>query len=64
MLKNSLKDLGINFGVSILKTKFPYKFAIEDNLFYFILFYKGNIPRFNYYEDISKEEYNDIYSEN
>jgi hypothetical protein len=59
MLNNSLKHLGINFDVSILKTKFPYKFAIQDNLFY-----KGNITRLNYYEDISKEEYNDIYSEN
>lgn len=33
ILPNSLRKLGENFQVAILKSKFPYKFAKQDQLF-------------------------------
>ena len=59
ILNDSLKNLGKSFDVSILKSKFPYKFALENNLFY-----KGYTPKFEYYEDITLKEYNEIWSDN
>lgn len=59
MLADSLNRLGKNFEVNTLKSVFPYKFSTEDHLFY-----KGNTPDISYYENISKEEYKNIYSEN
>jgi hypothetical protein len=59
MLAYSLNKLGNNFEVDTLKSVFPYKFSTEDHLFY-----KGNTPDISYYENISKEEYKNIYSEN
>ena len=59
ILNNNLRDLGKSFDVSVLKGIFPYKFAKEDNLFYV-----WNTPKFQYYEDITIEEYNKMYSEN
>lgn len=53
MLSDKLITLGENFEVATLKSKFPYKFLIQDNLFY-----EGNTPSIDYYEDITKDEYN------
>lgn len=52
---SSLYNLGLDFYVSTLKSKFPYMFATQDNLFY-----TGEIPSFNYYKDITMEEYKDM----
>jgi len=59
ILTDSLSRLGKNFEVETIKSIFPYKFANED-----LLFYKGKTPTINFYENISKEEYNKIYSNN
>lgn len=56
ILPDSLSDLGENFEVETLKTKFPYSFAKQDNLFYI-----GDTPNKVYYNDISDEEYSSIY---
>lgn len=42
-----------------LKSIFPYKFALRDNLFY-----KGNTPNVSYYKDISAKDSISIYSHN
>ena len=52
ILSDKLINLGKNFAVSTIKSKFTYKFAIEDNLFY-----QGIAPPISYYEDIKKEHY-------
>jgi hypothetical protein len=52
MLSDKLLKLGENFGVSTLKSKFPYSFALEDNLFY-----ESTTPSMNYYEYIKKDDY-------
>lgn len=59
ILTDSLSKLGKNYEVSIIKSIFPYKFATENHLFY-----KGTTPCINLYENISNEEYNNIYSNN
>lgn len=59
MLNNSLVKLGKYFGVETQKSVFPYKFSIQDNLFY-----KGHTPGIDLYNNLSIDEYNDIYSEN
>ena len=43
---------GDDFGVSVLKTPFPYDFATQDNLFY-----EGDFPSIHYYPGISLEAY-------
>jgi hypothetical protein len=57
MLNDSLDVLAKNFEVDTLKSKFPYKFSIESNLFY-----KGNTPDKSLYDNISDDEYKNIYS--
>ena len=52
MLPDKLSQLGENFGVSVLKTPFPYDFATQDNLFYV-----GDIPSIHYYPGINLEDY-------
>ena len=59
MLTNSLSKLGKSFEVDTLKSYFPYKFSTTENLFY-----KGITPNIIYYENITLEEYNKIYSSN
>jgi hypothetical protein len=49
----------VEFNVENLKTTFPYDFALEDNLFY-----KGSTPAIEYYNDITKEQYTDLYKVN
>ncbi len=56
MLPNKLITLVENFNVTTLKSKFPYKFASEDHLFY-----EGAMPSIDLYEDIKDEEYKDMY---
>jgi hypothetical protein len=56
MLNSSLDSLSKSFGVDCLKSIFPYKFSIESNLFY-----KGNTPDKQYYNNISDKEYDNIY---
>ena len=55
MLPQALSKLGDNFGVTTIKSKFPYKFAVEDHLFY-----EGPMPSIDMYDNISLVEYNDI----
>lgn len=55
MLSDKLITLGENFWVSTLKSKFPYKFALEDNLFY-----EGNTPLIDFYKNITQEEYDNL----
>ena len=55
MLADKLIKLGKNFGVATIKSKFPYKFAIQDHLFY-----EGAMPSIEYYEGIKDEEYKDM----
>jgi len=53
MLSDSLLRLGQNFEVATIKSKFPYKFSTQSNLFY-----KGATPGINFYKnDIKSEEY-------
>lgn len=52
ILPNKLITLGENFKVDTIKTKFPYRFAIQDHLFY-----EGLSPGMEYYDDITNEEY-------
>ena len=56
ILPDSLYNLGKNFEVETLKTRFPYNFAKKENLFYI-----GDTPNKIHYKDISDEEYNSIY---
>ncbi len=58
MLVNKLSKLAEDFGVETQKSVFPYKFAIEDNLFY-----KGHTPGIHFYKDVSVEDYSKIYQE-
>lgn len=56
MLPDKLDQLGKDFKVHTIKTKFPYKFAVQDNLFY-----EGSMPSIDYYDDITENEYSDLY---
>ena len=56
MLPNSLLKFGNNFGVATIKSKFPYKFAVQDHLFY-----EGAMPSIGYYEDITEQEYKNMF---
>jgi len=55
MLSKSLKALGNSFKVDTLKSYFPYKFSVSDNLFYV-----GDTPDIIYYQDISEEVYKSL----
>lgn len=55
MLPSSLAKLGANFDVATIKSKFPYRFATQDHLFY-----TGSTPNIEYYDDIENKEYKDI----
>lgn len=52
LLPRSLAELGKDFNVATIKSKFPYAFSVQDNLFY-----KGPMPAIEYYSDITLEEY-------
>jgi len=59
VLPQSLHDLGKSFSVETLKTKFPYRFSKQYNLFYI-----GETPDILYYDNISQKEYKDLYQKN
>ena len=50
LLPSSLRKLGKSFNVELLKGIFPY--ALTD------INYKGNVPEFKYFSDITIEDYN------
>lgn len=52
MMTNKLIDLGRDFEVATIKSQFPYKFGTQDHLFY-----EGNLPSIEYYDNISYKEY-------
>lgn len=56
LLTKSLKNLGRDFEVETQKSIFPYKFSIENHLFY-----EGSTPEMKFYDNISIEEYDKIY---
>ena len=58
VLTNSLEKLGEDFDVPTLKSKFPYTFVKENTLFY-----KGNTPNIEYYNDITQDDYDKMYKE-
>jgi DNA polymerase type B, organellar and viral len=53
----SLRNLGKTFGVLTQKSIFPYTFVNENNLDYI-----GPVPDFKYFNNISKNEYNEYKS--
>ena len=55
ILPSSLKKLAINFNVA-QKGIYPYKFVNDNTLDYI-----GNVPEYNYFDNISLEEYNEYY---
>lgn len=55
ILPSSLDNLGKSFDVTTKKDVFPYTFVNKDNLNY-----KGDLPDFSYYKNISQNEYNNI----
>jgi len=55
ILPSSLDNLGKSFDVSTKKDVFPYTFVSKDNLNY-----KGKLPDFSYYKNITQDEYNNI----
>ena len=59
MFTTSLNKLGRDFDVKTLKSVFPYKFATDSHLFY-----KGNTPDIEFYNDMSKEQYKLLYTDN
>ena len=58
LLPDSLRSLGLCFGVNTQKSIFPYSFVNEANLDYI-----GTIPEFKYFDGISSIDYN-CYIEN
>jgi len=59
ILPSSLRKLCSDYKVDLAKSYFPYRFAISDNLFY-----KGQTPNYNYFEDVPMDVYNSFISEN
>lgn len=59
MLPDSLEVLGKSFEVETLKSVFPYKFSLVDNLFY-----TGKTPNISYYENISMDDYKNLIIDN
>jgi hypothetical protein len=58
IFNSSLRDLAKSYDCNFKKSYFPYKFSTTDNLFY-----EGITPGINYYEDISINQYKEIYSD-
>ena len=54
LLPPSLAQLGKDFNVAIIKSKFPYAFSVQDNLFY-----KGPMPGIEKYS-ITLDEYENM----
>ena len=54
ILLAGLKKLGDSFKVQTQKTIFPYNFVNSNNLNY-----KGNVPEFSYFDNITHEDYED-----
>jgi hypothetical protein len=59
ILPKKLANLGKDFNVETLKSIFPYKFALEDNLFYI-----GSTPPIENYNNINKEDYTELFKVN
>ena len=57
MLIGSLRNLGKSFNVEVQKSIFPYDFVNENNLKYI-----GWVPDFKYFDNISKKEYLNYFS--
>ena len=55
MLRQGLSKLGDSFGVATIKSKFPYRFAVED-----YLFYKRFMPSLDVYDEINLVEYENM----
>lgn len=58
ILTNNLNDLCKDFGIEIRKSVFPYKFSTQN-----YLNYKGHTPAIHFYNDLSLDDYNKIYTE-
>lgn len=56
MLDANLHKLGKDFEVATIKSIFPYKFAVADNLFY-----EGTMPSIDYSENITEEKYKSMF---
>ena len=59
MLPKSLNKLAQDFNVNTKKSTFLYSFSNEANLFY-----KGNTPDIYYYNNISVEDYRNMWLDN
>lgn len=59
ILNDSLDKLCKNFDTITKKSIFPYKFAKRNTLFY-----KGIIPSYNYFNDITIAQYTSMYNDN
>lgn len=59
LLSSSLEKLSESFGVSTLKGKFPHGFVNRNTLNYI-----GVTPTINYWSDIEKEDYKELYKSN
>jgi len=55
LLKKSLRTLAKNLEIKTQKGYFPYKFVTKDTLFY-----KGDIPSYDYFDNMDKNLYNSI----
>src|SRR5699024_6282439 len=55
ILTSSLDNLAKSFDLTTKKDIFTYTFVNKDNLNY-----KGDLPDFSYYKNISQDEYNNI----
>nr|YP_008965457.1 hypothetical protein [Rhynchosporium secalis]AHC02414.1 hypothetical protein [Rhynchosporium secalis] len=58
VLTSSIEKLSKDFGVNTSKTLFPYKFSTWNHLEYI-----GSTPTIDYYDNISMEQYNKLYTE-
>jgi hypothetical protein len=59
ILPDKLERLGKDYGVDTMKSVFPYKFSLENNLFYI-----GSTPQYHNYNDISLELYHSLFKLN
>ena len=55
MLPDKLSKLEDNFKVATVKFKFPYRFSLQDHLFF-----EKSMPSIDYYDDINHGQYKDI----
>lgn len=56
---DNCKFYHLRSNVKTQKSIFPYKFSRYENLFYI-----GNTPSFEFYSDITLDQYKEIYKEN